>query len=103
MAPLGDAMVGMSRSVRDGRMTGFELLRIVVRDGGLVYIADPSGQARTEFPATEVSEDILTFENPAHDFPKKIQYRKTGVDSLVANVEADGRGFQLRMAKVSCG
>ena len=57
MAPRGDAMVGMARTVRAGAMRGFELVRIVVRDGQLVYVADPSGQSRTEFPATLVEAD----------------------------------------------
>ena len=92
----------MSRSVRDGRMRGYELVRIEEREGGLVYIAEPSGQAGAEFQSTMVTTDRLVFENPEHDFPKKIEYLRNGADSLVANVSADGDGFALRMGRIRC-
>jgi hypothetical protein len=42
-------MPAVSRTLKDGRMAGFESLRIVERDGGLVYIAQPGGRPPTEF------------------------------------------------------
>lgn len=30
---------------------------------------------------------MVTFENPAHDFPRRIIHRRVGADSLVARVE----------------
>jgi hypothetical protein len=103
MAPAGGVMVGMSRTVQDGRMRGYELVRIVESNRGLVYHADPSGQAEAEFPATLVTSDTLRFENPQHDFPKTIEYIRLGVDSLIANVSADGDVFQSRMGRTPCG
>ena len=102
MAPAGGVMLGMSRTVRDGRMRGYELVRIEEREEVLVYVAEPSGQARAEFGATRVTADALVFENPEHDFPKKIEYLRNGADSLIANVSADGDGFQLRMGRIMC-
>ncbi len=37
--PLGGAMLGVSRTVSRGKLSAFEYLRIVERDGGLIYIA----------------------------------------------------------------
>ena len=41
--PGGGAMLGCARTVKSGKMTSFEFLRIVERDGGLVYVAQPNG------------------------------------------------------------
>ena len=51
--PLGGAMLAVSRSVNtNGKMSAFEYLRIVERDGGLVYVAQPGGAKATEFVLT---------------------------------------------------
>jgi uncharacterized protein DUF6265 len=42
-----------------------------------------------------VSDSAVTFENPSHDFPQRIIYRRRGADSLLARVEGM-RGGQLR-------
>lgn len=73
--PAGGSMLAVARTRRGGTMTGFEFLCIVERNGGLVYQAMPNGrQPATDFTATEVGTNSITFENPAHDFPKKIRY-----------------------------
>jgi hypothetical protein len=70
--PLGGAMLAVSRTVSRGKMSAFEYLRIVERDGGLVYIAQPGGAAATEFVLTELSPSRAVFDNPRHDYPKRI-------------------------------
>jgi hypothetical protein len=56
--PLGGAMLAVSRTVNtSGKMVAFEYLRIVERDGGLVYIAQPGGAKPTEFVLTELSSN----------------------------------------------
>ena len=42
--PAGGAMLAVSRTLKGDRMVTFEFLRIVERDGGLVYIAQPNGR-----------------------------------------------------------
>ena len=106
MAPDGGLMVGMSRSVRGARATGFEFLLLGARDGGLVYRAHPSGQTPTDFPAVTVEPGTLVVANPDHDFPKRIVYRAVPSDSLYAEVFGEAEGgepaFVLRYARVSC-
>ena len=41
-------------------------------------LATPSGQERTVFPATEVTDARAVFENPEHDFPQRITYTGAG-------------------------
>ena len=72
--PKGGAMLATSRTVSRGRMSSFEYLRIVEKDGGLVYIAQPGGGSPTEFVCTELSSTRAVFDNPRHDYPKRIVY-----------------------------
>jgi hypothetical protein len=97
-APSGGAMVGMSRSVRDGKLREYEFMRILpAADGKLQYVAIPSGQAEAAFPMKEIADGTVTFENPAHDFPQRILYRLIDKDTLVARIEGSVGG-QARSA-----
>jgi hypothetical protein len=84
--PLGGAMLGVSRTVSRGRMSAFEYVRIVERDGGLVYIAQPGGAAPTEFVLTELGGMRAVFENPRHDYPKRIVYELSAEGGLSATI-----------------
>ena len=73
--PLGGAMLAVSRTVNTGgKMVAFEYLRVVEREGGLVYIAQPGGKTATEFVLTELTPTRAVFDNPRHDYPKRIVY-----------------------------
>ena len=83
-------MLAVARSLRGGIMTSFEFLCIVERGGGLVYTAMPNGrQPPTDFTLTAIDERSATFENPAHDFPKKISYTRKADGSLEAVTSGD--------------
>ena len=84
--PLGGAMLAVSRTVSRGKMGAFEYLRIVERDGGLVYIAQPGGAAPTEFVLTELGTNRAVFENPRHDYPKRIAYELSAEGGLSATI-----------------
>ena len=86
----GGAMLAVSRTIEDDRLAAFEYLRIVERDGGLVYVAQPNGRPPTEFVLTAMSADSATFENPTHDFPKMIRYTRRPDGSLEARVSGAG-------------
>lgn len=54
-----------------------ELLEIVPKDSGLIYRVGLNGSRTAdlvEFEMTSASADEIVFENPRHDFPKKISY-----------------------------
>jgi hypothetical protein len=84
--PLGGAMLGVSRTVKGGSMVAFEFLRIVERDGGLVYVAQPGGHPPTEFVLTELGTTRAVFENPRHDSPQRIVYELSSEGSLSASI-----------------
>jgi hypothetical protein len=76
-APKGGSMLATSRTINRDRLSAFEFLRILEKDGGLVYVAQPNGAPPTEFVMTEFSAKKAVFENPRHDYPKKITYELT--------------------------
>jgi hypothetical protein len=85
----------------------FEFLRIHTAGDTLVYTAQPGGRAPTEFRTVAPVAGVIVFENPAHDFPTRISYRRAGTDSLIARVEGPGpggalRGFDVPMARIHC-
>jgi hypothetical protein len=98
--PLGGSMLAVSRTVSRGKMSAFEFLRIVERDGGLVYIAQPGGRTATEFVLTELSKTRAVFENPRHDSPQRIVYELSAAGNLSASIGfAKGgspRGFEFK-------
>lgn len=84
--PLGGSMLATSRTVSRGKMVAFEFLRIVERDGGLVYVAQPGGRTPTEFTLTEVGKSKAVFENPRHDSPQRIVYELSAEGVLSASI-----------------
>ena len=105
--PAGGTLLGISRTVRAGKTTEYEFLQIrEAADGRLVYVALPSGQKETAFPMVRLNDEEVVFENPAHDFPQRILYRRDGSNRLVARIEGL-RGGKLRaidfpMKRTSC-
>lgn len=106
MAPLGGALLGMSRTVAGGVVREFEFLRIARIADTLSYVAAPSGQRETRFAMTQLSDTAVTFANPAHDFPQQIEYRRRGTDSLVATISGmtggGRRAIPFAMRRISC-
>jgi hypothetical protein len=102
----GGTMIGVSRTVNNGKTTEWEFL--IIREGGkgLEYLAKPSGQPEATFTASAASATEVVFENPAHDFPKKISYKRDG-DALVASIEGPMQGQTRKIdfpyKKAACG
>jgi hypothetical protein len=85
MSPRGGAMLGISRTVQDGRLVEYEFLIIRERGDALVYEARPSGQSPAEFVAPRIDADSVVFENAQHDFPQRVGYRPrgSGIDAWI--------------------
>jgi hypothetical protein len=85
----GGTMMGMSRTVAGEKTAEFEYLRIEQRADGIYYVAHPKARCPgTDFKLTKASATEAVFENPQHDFPKRIIYRKTADDLLTASIDA---------------
>lgn len=107
MPPAGSTMFGVSRSIRNGETVAFEFIRIVEQeDGGLQFIASPSGQGTTSFSMLSLGDREVVFENPDHDFPQRIIYRLMSDEELLGRIEGtiDGkeRAIDFPMKKIDC-
>lgn len=86
--PAGGSMLGMGRTVMGIRTLEFEYLRLEQRSDGIYYIAHPKARCPgTDFKLTRLTSNEAVFENPAHDFPKRVIYRKTPEGSLAASID----------------
>lgn len=105
MEPRGGSMLGMSRTVTiGGDMVAYELAVIRSEGSGVVYEARPAGQPAHVFRMTTLSRNVVTFEDPAHDFPQRIGYLRhaTGVTAWVegtANGTSRKIAFEYRRAR----
>lgn len=89
-APRGGLMLGTNRSGTASRAEAFEFLRIEAGEDGVpVYWAAPAGGTPVPFRLVAAEPGLAVFENPAHDYPTRITYRRTN-DTLVATIEGAG-------------
>jgi hypothetical protein len=87
--PAGGSMMGMSRTLGGEKTIEFEYLRIEQRADGIYYVAHPKARCPgTDFKLTRATSSEVIFENPEHDFPKRIIYRKTADDAITASIDA---------------
>jgi hypothetical protein len=91
--------VNLKRSMADGRTAIAEDLRIEQRDDAVYYVARPRGQGETAFRRVESGAGRVVFENPDHDFPKRIMYWRDG-DRLHARIEGGSRTLSLQWRRV---
>ena len=97
MAPAGGLMMGMARTVQDGKVREYEFTLLRQEpNGDILYVASPSKQAETSFKLTSLRGGEAVFENPQHDFPKKIVYARQADGSLLAAIEGPGRDGKPR-------
>jgi uncharacterized protein DUF6265 len=89
----GGMLMGLSVTIQDDRAIEFEFLRIVTRDRVPVYVAQPNGDPPVAFKWTAGGSGWARFENPAHDFPKRVEYRRDGekLRAQIAGPGADGK------------
>lgn len=107
MAPAGGVMLGMARTVQGGRAVEFEFMQLRAgADGRLSFIAQPQGRPPTEFRLLTQGDAEAVFENPGHDFPQRVIYRRTAPDQLLARIEGErngkARGIDFPMQRTAC-
>jgi hypothetical protein len=102
----GGTMLGVSRTISNGKTTEYEFIVIREAGGRLEYVAKPWRQAEATFTSVRISADEAIFENPQHDFPTRIHYRRQ-TDGVLASVEGmiDGnrRAIEFPYRAASCG
>jgi hypothetical protein len=101
-------MLGMSRTIKGGKTVFTEFLQISTGSDGVLVLnaqlklADKS----TQFRLAELKDGMVTFSNPAHDYPQRIIYRREADGSLFARVEGKAGGKDrhddFKYARVPC-
>ena len=106
LSPAGGAILGISQTIAAGKTVEFEFMRIAQEENGdIFFIATPSGQKETRFKLVKFGAGEAVFENPAHDFPQRVIYRRDG-DSLLGRIEGlskgKGRAVDFPLRRVPC-
>jgi hypothetical protein len=106
-APAENLMLGVSRYTKGGRVTDYEFSTIAREGTEIVLTPRPSGQEPAPFRLTRLDSNGAVWENPTHDFPTLIAYRRASGDSLIARIEGPGRegkrSIEWRMGRATCG
>lgn len=79
----------------DGKIVFSEDITLVQREGLLFYIpviSDQNDGRPIEFKETSFSAEEMVFENPEHDYPQRIVYRKTSDSTILAYIEGEENG-----------
>lgn len=107
LKPAGGNMLGVGRTLRDGRAAVSEFMHIAAGEGGtlVMSVQQKLGGPVTAFKLIKSGDGSAAFENPAHDFPQRILYRRNPDGSLFARIEgnaggkARSRDFRFRPAE----
>ena len=96
---------GVTRSRTDGSIRDEEDLRLVAMGDGVFYVAKVAQNERpVAFRLTSCADGRFVFENPAHDFPRRIEYRRVDDARFEAHVSDGGsRGFRLEFSRSPAG
>jgi hypothetical protein len=97
------SMEGHAYQMKAGEKVITEYLNIRIIDGKVTYQAKALGQNNNQtipFVLNTAVQDQLSFENPTHDFPKKIQYKALDEKTILVSVLGEGdKGFRYRIIR----
>lgn len=85
-------MLAVGRVFAGEKTIHIEYLRIETRPDGLYYVAMPGAKTTTDFKLKRIGENEVEFENPQHDYPQRISYRRNTDGSMTARVKGDAAG-----------
>lgn len=100
----GSGLKGHAYKMKGDQKIIKETLKIEMKEGVAVYTAtvpDQNNGAGIPFRLNKEVVELLSFENPTHDFPVKVRYKQESVDRLFVEVlGADDKGFSFFMDRV---
>jgi hypothetical protein len=98
------SLIGISYRLNDGEQEVTESLEIMRQGKQIIYTAtvpDQNEGKKIEFVLHQPDSLTYSFENPEHDFPKKISYQKKSNTEIYVSVTGeDDQGFSFTMYKV---
>jgi hypothetical protein len=92
---------GIERAKPDGSIKGGEVLRLVEMAGAVFYISKVThNELPVAFRLNECADGRFVFDNPAHDFPRRLEYVLAPDGRLTVNVsDGSDKGFSLDFAR----
>lgn len=104
--PVGGQMMGLARTVKQGRVVFSEFMRIEREGDGAVFTPRVGTKEKpVAFRSVRLADGEVVFENPAHDFPQRIIYRRVsgGVFARIEGMDkGKARGEDFPMKETSC-
>lgn len=83
----GEKLLGNLKTVKDDATIFFEFIEISANDDGVFLTPYPNGtRASVRFRLVELEADKASFDNPEHDFPRRITYRLLPGGELLTRV-----------------
>lgn len=106
MKPAGGMMLGIGRTVKNDKAVDYEFMRIEQRGDDIFFIAKPrANKEETPFKLMELASSEATFENPDHDFPQRVVYKRQGT-KLTGRIEGNRNGkvlgIDFPMMRITC-
>jgi hypothetical protein len=90
--PVGGQMMAVARTIRTAKVVAREFIVIDTEADGIYYSPRiGTKDAAVRFKLTTQTATEVIFENPTHDFPQRILYRKTA-DGLTARIDGMDKG-----------
>lgn len=90
--PIGGQMMGISRTIKSGKVVFSEFMRIDTARDEITYLPRIGTKASPVFfKLTSQTDSEVIFENPTHDFPQRVLYRKSA-DGLAARIDGKEKG-----------
>ena len=101
-------MLGMGRTVADGRTVDYEFMRFEQRGTDVIFVSRPrANKEDTEFKMISLTPTEAVFENPTHDFPQRVVYRLTKDGNISPRIEGTVNGkakaIDFPMVRAACG
>lgn len=104
--PAANLMLGTTRYVSGGRVTGFEFALIALDGEDVMLTPFPSGvRSQHGFRLEPGAGERAVFAAPEHDFPKRIIYAAAAGDSLLVRIdggEGSDQFAEWRMGRMDC-
>jgi hypothetical protein len=102
-----DVMLATTRYLDEntGRTRGWEFSRVVADSAGITLFPAPEGRQQGRFRLAPSPAGEARFQDPAHDFPKRIVYRRVDERTLVVHLdggEGSQEAMEFRLERVPC-
>lgn len=94
---------GQSYKMVDGQKIVTEIIELRSDGDQIIYtprVFDQNEGRPIQFILLKLDENVFSFENSDHDFPKKIQYKKRSKNELLISVLGENdKGFSYKLFK----